>query len=379
MAAKDDAGLDGGTAKDPLFYMSELPDLSIVIIARNEAENIARAIESALRAAEPYPQAEVLLVDSASTDATVEIARRYPINIVRLNPAWFLSAAAGRTIGMRHTRGDLIQYVDGDMELAAGWLEQAVPFLVEHPELAGVTGYRHDIYMRDGAIVHEQDVDRAPHGQPVEVRHFAGAALYRRPALERVGGFNPYLFSEEEPELSMRLRRAGYKLMYIPYLICKNRTLPVNSWEYSVRRLRKNLWLGYGQALRYHLKSGMFWMTFWERGSYAAYLIGVLISIVSLLFALLGGNISLLVAWVLIVAALLAVYAIKKRSLRETWLSLALRTFIVYGAVRGFFIPPRPPEDYPTHVEVVQVCGSRWQIGEQKREVLSDDQILSPA
>jgi glycosyltransferase involved in cell wall biosynthesis len=359
--------------------MSEFPDLSIVIIARNEAENIAQAIESALRAAEPYPQTEILLVDSASTDATVEIARQYPINIVRLNPAWFLSAAAGRTIGMRHTRGDLIQYVDGDMELAAGWLEQAVPFLMEHPELAGVTGYRHDIYMRDGVIVHEQDFGRERQEHPVELRHFAGAALYRRPALEQVGGFNPYLFSEEEPELSMRLRRAGYKLMYIPCLVCKNHTLPIDSWEYSVRRFRKNLWLGYGQALRYHLKSGMFWMTFWERGSYAAYLVGVLISIASLLFALLGGNISLFVAWVLIVAVLLAIYAIKKRSLRETWLSLVLRTFITYGAVRGFLIAPRPPEDYPTHAEVIQLCGSRRQIGEQERGVLSNDQILSPA
>jgi glycosyltransferase involved in cell wall biosynthesis len=359
--------------------MSEFPDLSVVIIARNEAENIARAIESVLRATEHYPETEILLVDSASTDATVEIARQYPINIVRLNPAWFLSAAAGRTIGMHFTRGDLIQYMDGDMELAAGWLEQAVPFLLEHPELAGVTGYRHDIYMRGGKIIHEQDISRGPQGRSVEVRHFAGAALYRRSALEQAGGFNPYLISEEEPELSMRLRRAGYKLMYTPFLICKNYTLPVNSWEYSVRRFRKNLWLGYGQVLRYHLKIGMFWMTILERGSYVAYLIGALISIISLLFALFSGNIAPLMAWGLIVAAFLVIYAIKKRSLRKTWLSLVLRTFIAYGTVRGFLIAPRSPEDYPTNAEIIQLRGARRQIGEQERGVLFDDQILSPA
>ena len=69
--------------------------LSIVIIARNEARNIARAIESVLRAVENWPDTEILLVDSASTDETVEIARRYPINIVRLHPPSFFPYPLG--------------------------------------------------------------------------------------------------------------------------------------------------------------------------------------------------------------------------------------------------------------------------------------------
>src|SRR5205814_10040498 len=40
-----------------------------------------------------------------------------------------------------------------------------------------------------------------------------GAALYRRSVLEHVGTFNPYLFSDEEPELYIRIRHAGYQVL----------------------------------------------------------------------------------------------------------------------------------------------------------------------
>ena len=339
--------------------MDTSPELSIVVIARNEAENIARAIESVLRAVEHYPQTEVVLVDSASTDATVEIARQYPINIVRLRPAWFLSAAAGRYIGMRYTRGDLIMYMDGDMELVTGWLDRAVPFILEHPELAGVAGCRHDIHLRDGQLVGEQNQYCDAEGRPVEVRHFGGAALYRRSALERVGGFNPYLISEEEPELCMRLRYAGYKLMHIPYLMCKNYTLPVESWTYFVHRFRTNLWLGHGQVPRYHLRTGMLWMAIRERGTFVVYLVGALISMIGLLLTILSANILFFGIWVLAVAAFLVVYCMKKRSLSKAWMSIVHQSFVAYGAVRGFLIAPRSPEGYPTDVEVVQVCHRR--------------------
>jgi glycosyltransferase involved in cell wall biosynthesis len=85
--------------------MNTVTEISVVIISRNEAKNITRAIESVLKAVEHWPQTEILLVDSASTDETVEIAKHYPINIVRLKPSWFLSPPAGRLIGLYHTRG----------------------------------------------------------------------------------------------------------------------------------------------------------------------------------------------------------------------------------------------------------------------------------
>jgi len=55
-----------------------------VIISRKEERNIAGYIESVLKAAEGIDNREIILVDSASTDMTVETAERYPIRILQL-------------------------------------------------------------------------------------------------------------------------------------------------------------------------------------------------------------------------------------------------------------------------------------------------------
>jgi glycosyltransferase involved in cell wall biosynthesis len=335
--------------------MDTFPGLAVVIISHNEANNIARAIESVLRAVESYPQAEIVLVDSASTDQTVEVAKQYPIDIVRLEPSWFLSAAAGRYIGMHHSRGGLIMHMDGDMELVDGWLNLAIPFLMERPELAGVAGYRRDVYVRDGQVVGEKDLYCDPNGHVIEVKQFGGAALYRRSALQQVGGFNPYIISDEEPELCMRLRYAGYKLMCIPHLMCRHYTPPMRSWLYFVRRSRARLWLGLGQVPRYHLRTGMFWMAVAERRTSVIYLAGLLVSVFVVLVALFGGNLWFLGAWVIVALVCLIVYAIVKSSVRETVKSIVHQSFVAYGVVHGFLIKPRSPEEYPTDAEIVQM------------------------
>ena len=97
-------------------------ELSVVLISKNQAWNIARLVESVLRGTSSIPASEIILVDSASTDDTVQLASRYPINIVRLRPTQKLSPAAGRYIGYKRTRGEFILFLDGDMELIPGWL-----------------------------------------------------------------------------------------------------------------------------------------------------------------------------------------------------------------------------------------------------------------
>ena len=80
-------------------------ELSVVLISKNQAWNISRLIESVLQATSSFLSSEIILVDSNSTDETVEFASRYPISIVRLRPGQRLSPAAGRYIGYQRPRG----------------------------------------------------------------------------------------------------------------------------------------------------------------------------------------------------------------------------------------------------------------------------------
>ena len=101
-------------------------ELSVVLISKNQAWNIDRLVTSVLKETEHFPGREIVLVDSASSDQTTEIAARYPISVLKLHPEQRLTAAAGRYVGYHHTTGDLVLFLDGDMELCSGWLEQAL-------------------------------------------------------------------------------------------------------------------------------------------------------------------------------------------------------------------------------------------------------------
>ena len=98
-------------------------DTSAVVITRNQAWNVDRLLGSVLR--EPSIR-EVVLVDSASTDKTIESALRFPVRVIQLRPDQRLSAAAGRHVGLMHTTGAQVLFLDGDTELHPGWLERAI-------------------------------------------------------------------------------------------------------------------------------------------------------------------------------------------------------------------------------------------------------------
>jgi len=328
--------------------------LSVVIIARNEANNIARCIESVLHATENWPQTEILLVDSNSSDETVALAKRYPINIVRLKPSWVLSAAAGRFIGTIFTTGDLIQFIDGDMELDRDWLHYSLKYIQENPSVAVVGGYRRDVHLINGKIASEVDWGRDPLGRQLEVKYIGGAMLCRRDAILEVGGFQPYLKGEEEVDLCIRLRYAGYKIVYLPYLVCRHYCIPVESLKSGLRRFRLNLWLGYGQVPRYYMKTPMFWTYIYERGTFVIPLVGLIFSIVIFVWSFLSKNIVYLGLWFLMIAAIIIGVAFKKHSLRRALMSLLTRILVTISAVRGFFMRVRLPSEYPTDVEVVK-------------------------
>ena len=180
-------------------------DLSVVIIARNEETTIGRNLEVISREI-AGKNAEIILVDSASSDRTVEIARTYPVRIVHLEPSPLLSPAAGRYIGTILSRGRFVFFLDGDMILIPGWLEKGLKEL-EQESLAGVAGRIY--WVLPGEDVSREHPDDFPLG---DIRGIGLSAIYRRDALTTRGTFNPYIKGEEEIELGFRLIQGGYSL-----------------------------------------------------------------------------------------------------------------------------------------------------------------------
>jgi cellulose synthase/poly-beta-1,6-N-acetylglucosamine synthase-like glycosyltransferase len=188
------------------------------------------------------------------------------------------------------------------------------------------------------------------------VEEFGGAALYRRSALKQVGGFNPYIYSYEEPELCARLRHAGFDLAILPEQISEHYGLPEHSLASYWRRWNSQLWIGCGQMLRYHFGKDTFAAVARLQGG--RYLLLNFAAALGVLFFLLLG-VTLQNPWLVLpgfagMVIFLAMLLYRKQSIPRALLSLLLRVLILLSGIKGFLMSPVNPATYPTEIETIK-------------------------
>ncbi len=326
--------------------------LSVVLITKNQEWNAARLIQSVMDATAPLgAQAEIALVDSASSDSTVLIATQFPVSVYALAADQRLTAAAGRFVGFTNTTGKYVLFLDGDMELLGGWLRNAIDVLDGDEVIAAVGGRRIDLPLDATNERHHGDEVPANASVPRDVKHAGGAALYRRSVLDEVGTFNPFIYSDEEPELCIRIRyRGGYRVVRLDRPVSYHYSDPDDRFSTLIRRARRHLYVGAGQNLRMLLGSDLLVPYARERGH--GLLPGIWFSIgigttIASVFTWSGIWIG---AWLLLTLAAVALDALRKRSMRMALHSLLKRSVILAGTVRGFLMSPEEAADYPARL-----------------------------
>lgn len=327
--------------------------LSVVLITKNQGWNVARLVQSVGNATRGLT-AEIILVDSASTDDTVVQAQRFPITVLRLAATQRLTPAAGRYIGYGHCTGEYVLFLDGDMELYPGWLDKALPLLAIEPTIGGVTGERIDL----PKLAQEDDKPPFVKASPPAVTDLpqgGGAALYRRRVLEEIGQFNPYLYSDEEPDLCLRLRYSGYRFVRIAYPIVYHYTDPTDTIPTLIGRWRRQLYLGSGQNLRYHFGGRFFWPYVRERGFGLAPGLAMGIGGALWLWALLRGKGRFLLGLNGLAVGVFLLLVRRRGGLEAALITLLKRLLFLDGTVRGLFIAPKAPATYPARFEVIQL------------------------
>jgi len=188
--------------------MTDTARIAAIVIGRNEGARLLACLASLDGRAGP-----VIYVDSGSTDDSVARARAAGGRVVALDDSAPFTAARARNAGLAalDRRGiDLVQLVDGDCTVAPGWIETAAGFLDTRPDVALACGRRREAHPEHSVYNRLCDMEWA--GPPGEVRACGGDALARLGALDAVGGFRDDLIAGEEPELCLRLRRAGWAI-----------------------------------------------------------------------------------------------------------------------------------------------------------------------
>ncbi|NWG92335.1 MAG: glycosyltransferase family 2 protein, partial [Parvularculaceae bacterium] len=185
--------------------------VGFVAIGRNEGERLVACLKS-LGAAAKGP---IVYVDSGSTDDSVARAVDLGADVVRLDMSVPFTAARARNAGaarQRDTFGvDYIQFIDGDCALAGGWIETARAVLDANSDVAAVCGRRREI--RPDASVYNRLCDIEWDTPIGDAQACGGDVMMRADAFFAVGGYRASLIAGEEPELCLRLREKGLKIV----------------------------------------------------------------------------------------------------------------------------------------------------------------------
>lgn len=205
---------------------AQWPDVTVVMPARDDAESIAAALSSVL--AQDYPgDLDVVVAVGPSSDKTAEVAALIAddderVRVVR-NPSGL--TAAGLNAAIASAAGSIVARVDAHAVLPPGYLQRAVAVLIETGAV-NVGG----VQQAEGRSAFEKSAAAAMtsrFGVGDSRFHYGGApgpvdtvylGVFRREALERVGGFDETLVRNQDYELNWRLRSSGGVVWFDPQL-----------------------------------------------------------------------------------------------------------------------------------------------------------------
>ncbi|UCG16678.1 MAG: glycosyltransferase [Phycisphaerales bacterium] len=179
------------------------PEVSIVVIGRNEGERLVCCLESVHESDYPAERLELIYVDTDSTDDSCAVAEKLGAKVIRIQPERPCAAAA-RNAGLHVASHELIQFLDGDTMLNGSWLRKAVAAL-DDPSVVGVFGRVEEVDPK--ATIYNFWAHHDWYVPPGAAEFCGGSVLFRASVLRKADGFDESLIAGEEPDLCYRIRR----------------------------------------------------------------------------------------------------------------------------------------------------------------------------
>ena len=240
--------------------------ISVIICCYNSSSKIVNTLKhlhAQVTAKVPF---EIVLVDNASTDNTVETAKatwaelpliNLPFNIVSENSP---GLAHARLAGIRASKFELLIFCDDDNWLVVNYIQIVYSKFIKYPDVAilggmGIPEFEYPAakpfwfdtlyhgYAVGAQANHESDVDNV-YGAGMAIRKSALTKVTDAMPLFLTGRKKDSLSAGEDSELCLRMRLAGYRIKYIPELTFKH-YLPQSRLQW---RYLKKLHIGFAKT-----------------------------------------------------------------------------------------------------------------------------------
>ena len=227
--------------------MQELPKVSVLVATLNRARYLKRMLDALFE--DDYPSKEVIVVDGASTDGTVELLKSYGDKITR----WISEPDEGEydalVKGMNMATGDIAKWMPDDDVLRPGAFRLAVDYLASHPDVDIVFGQTAVWREKKGRPVfacqaHEADPSRlsARCWLHRDNELYSPAAFVRRRVFDRIGVLSTE-YSCGDTEFWVRAASRGVKMGLMPetvldYHYTGNNGVVTKKWRLRIDEVR---------------------------------------------------------------------------------------------------------------------------------------------
>jgi glycosyltransferase involved in cell wall biosynthesis len=186
----------------------------------NEGKVISRCMKSLRK--QTFKDFEVVVVDSGSTDGTLEIVKKYGGRVI-YEPRRGVPLARNR--GVRESKGDIVVHTDGDSSYHPDWLEKIAKHF-EDKEVVAVGG---PIEPAERRLKHIIIFKVTTNYFPRFAKLFGFVAFqgsnssFRRKAYEKAGGYDEKIRTLDDNELPNRIKKLG-KVVFDPSLVVTTST-----------------------------------------------------------------------------------------------------------------------------------------------------------
>lgn len=214
--------------------------VSIIILNRNGVHHLQRLFASILNHT-AYPNFELILVDNASSDNSVELVKQWqdklPIELICNNENESFSKANNRSV--KAAKGDLLVFLNNDTDPLKNWLCHLVACWRRHQDAGAIGckliypykfGFENSFKIQHAGLHFKRETGLIrPYNSGVGLDHntpsisqtgekaavTAAAMLVDRQRFEEVGGFDEsYIYGYEDVDVCLKLHDQGYKNYY---------------------------------------------------------------------------------------------------------------------------------------------------------------------
>lgn len=192
-----------------------MPSVSIVIPVYNGGDAFRRCLTSLQRWAPPAT--EIIVVSDGDSDGSWRLAEQFAktlnVQVIRLRES--KGPANARNVGAKTAQGDIVFFVDADVEILSDTLDRISESFHANPQLAALIGSYDDAPGAPNFLSQYKNLFHHYTHQTacLDASTFWGACgAIRRPIFQAIGGFDASYRQPciEDIELGYRLKQAGY-------------------------------------------------------------------------------------------------------------------------------------------------------------------------